>query len=357
MKAHVIYKNKRTALTLKQYAYYITYYKYNWHRDVELITLLEGEIEVNIHGKSYVMKEKDVMLINSNIGHATMARKPDSSAMVLHFSPEYFSHWFKEQPIFHLNSVEMTSHGKREAYEGIRQKMIQMTSYMELKSKSEEIIYESLFHSIISDLFIHFPPHPDETYDALTTSGNEKIIKIIDYINNHFREKITLEVLQEVTGYNKSYISQIIKQDLGINYYEYLTRVRMREAIYSLTSTKERISDISFNNGFSDVKSFNTAFKERFGKSPSEYRKSLVHSQKQGTSNDKIYVELETLREILNGSSKKSSGPDSEKNLLQEQEKIDDSKLQEEILQEVTLEIAQLRNRFDKLAEKIDKLK
>jgi len=191
----------------------------------------------------------------------------------------------------------------------------------------------------------------------LTTSGNEKIIKIIDYINNHFREKITLEVLQEVTGYNKSYISQIIKQDLGINYYEYLTRVRMREAIYSLTSTKERISDISFNNGFSDVKSFNTAFKERFGKSPSEYRKSLVHSQKQGSSNDKIYVELETLREILNGSSKKSSGPDSEKNLLQEQEKIDDSKLQEEILQEVTLEIAQLRNRFDKLAEKIDKLK
>lgn len=355
MKAHVIYKNKRSALTLKQYAYYITYYKYNWHRDVELITLLEGEIEVNIHGKSYVMKEKDVMLINSNIGHATMARKPDSIAMVLHFSPEYLSHWFKEQPIFHLNSVEMACDGKMGAYEGIRQKMIQMTSYMELKSKSEEIIYESLFHSIISDLFINFPPHPHETYEALTTSGNEKIIKIIDYINKHFREKITLDVLQEVTGYNKSYISQIIKQDLGINYYEYLTRVRMREAIYALTNTKERISDLAFSNGFSDVKSFNTAFKERFGKSPSEYRKSLVHSKKQGSSNDKIYVELEKLREITKDLSRSPSGSDtvddSETGLLA------DATIYKEVVDEVTEELQQLQERFDKLAEKMNKLK
>lgn len=353
MKVYSTYRNKRTSLSLKQYAYYITYYKYNWHRDVELIMLLEGEIEVNIHGESYVLKEGDLMLINSNVGHATMAKRSDSIAMVLHFSPEYFSIWYKEQPFFQLKFSNLMNEIKKRAYDEIKRKLLQMTVYTDFKSKKDEIIYEALFHGIIAELFLHFAPESPDAQDTAIGSGSDKILKIIDYINNHYRDKITLDVLQDVTGYNKSYISQLIKQDLGINYYEYLTRVRMREAIFSLTNTTDRIADIALGNGFSDVKSFNSAFKERFGKSPSEYRKNLVHSQKQGSSHDKIYVEIEKYDEIIREWLKNEGS----KEIQEDCDKSHSIEARNRIIAEVSEELRDLNERFENLELKFNKLK
>ena len=95
MKAYYTYDNKTSGLHLKQYAYYINSYKYNWHKDIELLLVLNGEIEVNKNGESHVMQKDDVILINSNMGHATMARKPDSIAMVIRINLDYFSAWLK----------------------------------------------------------------------------------------------------------------------------------------------------------------------------------------------------------------------------------------------------------------------
>ncbi|WP_312460932.1 helix-turn-helix domain-containing protein, partial [Proteiniclasticum sp.] len=157
----------------------------------------------------------------------------------------------------------------------------------------------------------------------------------------------------DVTGYNKSYISQLIKQDLGINYYEYLTRVRMREAIFSLTNTTDRIADIALGNGFSDVKSFNSAFKERFGKSPSEYRKNLVHSQKQGSSHDKIYVEIEKYDEIIREWLKNEGS----KEIQEDCDKSHSIEARNRIIAEVSEELRDLNERFENLELKFNKLK
>ena len=300
MKSYISYKNDGSLLFLKQYAYYITNYKYNWHKDIELLLVLDGEIEVNKNGISHIMSKGDVILINSNIGHATMAREPDSIAMVIHFDPIYFSTWIKDYKNIHFKCVSDETTRELPVFRNIYNTALKMASYTGERDSVSQIIYESLFHNLIGQLFIYFRPDMLNNNDAGYMTINENVIRIIDYLNKHFRERITLEHLAEVTGYNKSYISQIMKQNLGINYYEYLTRVRMREAVFSLTNTSEKISDIAFANGFSDVKSFNTAFRDRFGKSPSQYRKMLIHSPEMESSNDKIFIEDKKLMGIIN---------------------------------------------------------
>lgn len=277
MRGYFRYENKKNMLSIEQYIYYISSYRYNWHNDIELLLVLNGEIEVNKDGDSQILESGDLILINSNRGHATMARKPDSIAMVIHFDPVYFSNWIKHYQNYEFNCV---SNGKiRDQYffREMCRKMLIMSNYTANDSEQDRLIYESLFQGLIGELFIGFPPKKISMSEHYKSNKHESVMKIVEYLNRNYRDKISLEDLVDFTGYNKSYISQLMKQTLGINYYEYLTRVRMREAIYALTNTDDKISDIAFAHGFSDLKAFNISFKERFGKTPSEYRRKLLY--------------------------------------------------------------------------------
>ncbi|MBP1920532.1 AraC family transcriptional regulator [Youngiibacter multivorans] len=299
MKSFAKYENKRNSINLEQYSYYVTYYKYNWHKDIELLILLNGEIEVNKNGESHILSKGDVILINSNIGHATMARKPDSIAMVIHFDPVYFSTWIKDYKNIHIRCISDGTTKNLPIFRRIYRTVLKMATFADRDSEIETMIYESLFHQLMGDIMQNFPVEWISQLDSSVMSKNENVIRIVDYLNHHFREKITLDDLTNVTGYNKSYISQIIKQKLGINYYEYLTRVRMREAIFALTNTDQKVSDIAYVNGFSDIKAFNTAFRERFGKTPTEYRKMIINRNSLESKDDKIYTDPVLLKQIV----------------------------------------------------------
>lgn len=88
-------------------------------------------------------------------------------------------------------------------------------------------------------------------------------------------QKITLNDLAQVSKYNRNYISQFFKSNLGVNFHDYLTRIRLREATLALSQTNQSVSEIALSHGFSDLKSFNTVFRARFSKTPTEYRRQL----------------------------------------------------------------------------------
>jgi hypothetical protein len=73
----------------------------------------------------------------------------------------------------------------------------------------------------------------------------------------------------------------------------------MREAIFALTNTDQKVSDIAYVNGFSDIKAFNTAFRERFGKTPTEYRKMIINRNSLESKDDKIYTDPVLLKQIV----------------------------------------------------------
>jgi AraC-like DNA-binding protein len=175
----------------------------------------------------------------------------------------------------------------------------EMALYTSLETDKDRLIYETLFHQMIGTLVRYFSPESKKNQESSISGKNNTVSQIVNFLEKHYQEKITLENLVNVTGYNKSYISQIMKQALGINYYEYLTRIRIREAIFELTNTNEKISEIAYKSGFSDLKAFNTAFKDRFGKTPSQYRKMLVMKHKVQNSGERVYIDLDAYNSFL----------------------------------------------------------
>jgi len=113
----------------------------------------------------------------------------------------------------------------------------------------------------------------EENYD-LTTGNNNIISEIVYWIREHMHEDITLTKLSEIFHFNSSYLSQMFKNELGVNYHTYLNQVRINQAKIYLKQTDKSISEIAELVGFRDYRVFTKVFKRLTSQLPSQYRKN-----------------------------------------------------------------------------------
>ena len=123
------------------------------------------------------------------------------------------------------------------------------------------------------------------------------IRRLLAYIEEHYAEKLTLENLADFAQYNRTYVSTLFKQVVGVNFHEYLSRVRFQHALSDLALTNDGLTDIALRNGFADLKTFNARFRSTLHRTPTEYRAQLspdrvmrVDSRKFLPSEDPIFA-------------------------------------------------------------------
>lgn len=105
------------------------------------------------------------------------------------------------------------------------------------------------------------------------SSEHKEIVRIRQYIHQHFGENLTLEWMAQTFGMNSFYFSSYFKKNTGKNFKNYLTDLRMEEAEKLLMHTDYKAYEIAEKIGYKNVRQFNENFSKTYGKSPSEYRK------------------------------------------------------------------------------------
>ena len=111
------------------------------------------------------------------------------------------------------------------------------------------------------------------------SSGRREIDIAADYIEEHYAEPLTLEILAGVVHMNPYYFSSYFKKNMGINFKDYLGTVRLRHAMTLLVSTDRMTYDIAAACGFPDARAFSDLFQKTYGEKPSKYRKRLRENQ------------------------------------------------------------------------------
>ena len=86
-------------------------------------------------------------------------------------------------------------------------------------------------------------------------------------------DTITLEELSHVYAYNQSYLSRIIKENCKMNFLELLRESRLEKASILLSSSDFSVDQIAQMVGYQNAVPIYQGIKEKFGCSPSEYRK------------------------------------------------------------------------------------
>jgi two-component system response regulator YesN len=106
---------------------------------------------------------------------------------------------------------------------------------------------------------------------------NKKIYNLIQYINDHYTEDIGLTELAEYAKTNPAYLSMLFKEQVGVSYIKYLTKIRIGKA-KELLRSGEKASDVSEKVGYRDYRYFSQVFKKSENMTPNQYRERFVES-------------------------------------------------------------------------------
>ena len=242
----------------------------HWHDTVEIFVVFEGEIDFYINASYFGLSKGRFIIVNSNEVHSIDVPK-ENFTIVVQIPPEEFERFKEGEYMLFAH----TSEGYKEQDAQFVRLVRQMyTAYAEKRYGCElEVLsdYYRLLHFLVTK------------YQAKDVDGEQvkknrqmkKLYRITSYIQEHYREDVTLETVAGLFGFSPTYLSRIFKKYANVNYKTYVLNVRVEYAYKELVNTGQSINKIAESCGFPDGRSFTKAFAARFGITPDKYRKEI----------------------------------------------------------------------------------
>ncbi|PFO01476.1 hypothetical protein COJ85_17335 [Bacillus sp. AFS076308] len=258
------------------------------HRDIELIYMIKGQLQVKINHNSYNLNKSDFILVNSNEFHSFQSEK-DNLFVVFHFNYLELSSLLGQKGLFFsCNSIEQSNSSNSDMRMVIEELL---SVYLQQRNDSEVESLEKTF-KLITILKLHYlkSTNQQEIQNLLFNKGqNDRLSEIIEYIQSNYREPLSLEEVAGLHYISVPYLSKFFKKQTGKTFSQYLNEVRLAHAVNELVNSSKPITRIALDNGFPNLAAFNRVFNESYQLKPVEYRKQMS-----GT----VYKEIDTTEEI-----------------------------------------------------------
>lgn len=247
----------------------------HWHTAMEIIFTLENTYTIEAHQQKYVMEPGDIAIIPSGTVHSITS--PEKGCrFVFMFEPNLFS----QLPGFNyvLSLIPQPV-------------LINYDTNPQLYRAETALLWELVEHywgngltkdlNIFSTMIRFFSTFGEHTANVIPPTINNsskagslvsRLSMVLDYLDTHYSENITLEEAANIACFSKFYFTRLFKQYTNQTFYDYLSTKRIKAAEQMLIIPNLPITEISLKAGFSSLSSFNRTFKRLKGCSPSEYR-------------------------------------------------------------------------------------
>lgn len=174
----------------------------------------------------------------------------------------------KEDACFHYASTIRILDERYETL-GIKEPGLEFKEILARSRKTDS--YEEL----TEQFYLYFCQYKNKIRDAVAKGDKKDIIHAREYIEKHYMENLTLEVMAGEIHMNSYYFSSFFKKSSGENFKDYLNKVRLNHGVSLLVSTDKKAADIAQEVGFRDHRSFTELFQRFYGETPAAYRKRI----------------------------------------------------------------------------------
>lgn len=253
---------------------YVSSAKYggDWHSTphthgfTELFYVIGGVGQFNIEKKIYSVSANDLIIVNPNIEHTEISFNANPleyivlgvEGLELSFQDDQESRYcivnfgnIKGTILFYLQNMLLEIEKKTPGYEIVCQDLMEILAI--------SIMRQTNYSATIAPIRKNSP----------------KLCAIVrKYIDDHFKENLTLELLAEQTHVSKYHMVHAFTEEYGISPINYMISCRIEEAKHLLKNDDYSLAQISHMLGFSSPSYFSQTFKRLTEMSPNEYRKS-----------------------------------------------------------------------------------
>lgn len=233
------------------------------HDCTELFYVVSGAGRFNVEGRLFSVAADDLVVINPNVEHTELSRdnRPLEYIVLgvegLEFTPDQ-----EEDSRYCLMSLQ-----------GQREEILPLLRELLREAAAKQPGYEVICQNALEILTVHL----GRRVRLAPASGGRYISKecalVRRYIDNHFKENITLSQLSDLVHINKYYLVHTFSREYGVSPISYLISRRLQESKYLLARTNHSLSQISHMLGFSSPSYFSQSFRRAEKMSPLEYRK------------------------------------------------------------------------------------
>ncbi|MDD3368207.1 MAG: AraC family transcriptional regulator [Lachnospiraceae bacterium] len=254
----------------------------HWHEEIELIVIQKGEGIISLDLHSYSATAGDIFLVLPGHLHAIAEQNGKQmeyenilfQSSMLQTSVGDFCSQNLLQPIFQGNiSVSCYIHPGLPLYENILQLIRETDSLCDKRPFG----YQLAVKSNLFQLFFHLIKHPPIANGvSVNNKFLEKMKFILQYIDTHFAEEISISEMAELVFYSESHFMKFFKNNMGISFIQYLNQYRLDMARHFLTSTSMSVLEVASESGFDNISYFNRLFKQKYGITPRQLRDSNV---------------------------------------------------------------------------------
>lgn len=240
------------------------------HRTYELYYMVKGQREYFIEDRFFMVEEGDFVVIPWGVFHRTDG--VGGLRYVVHFSGAFLGKFFTRETVEGLLSrIPFVFRGEervREQLAGVLGAMLETYDRAEAAGQpQDELRLSGYLHRLLHTMA--FSPNtyvPREYTD-------ERITKIIQYINENYNHITDIEQIAEHFFLSKYHLCRFFRKNLGVSLVGYLNTVKITEACSLLRQGEGNMSRIAMECGFNSSSYFCKVFKKERGISPTDYRK------------------------------------------------------------------------------------
>lgn len=253
-------------------------YSAEWHSTMhthpcaEVFFVTGGSGHLRLSDKSFPITTNDMIIVNSNVEHTEVSSEADpleyivmgvdgleslsgddggDGATIIHFRKQ------SEQVLFYLRSLLQEIETKFPGYQTICQDLLEVILLLLMRRSKFTV-----------------------TFVPSSRKSSKECAVVRRYIDNHFKENLTLDDLAAVAHVSKYYLAHAFTKEYGTSPINYLLSCRIKESLYLLSETRISLSDISGMLGFSSPSYFSQSFRRIQGMSPLQYRKQFKEQTK-----------------------------------------------------------------------------
>jgi len=230
----------------------------HFHKNYELIYVIEGKANCSINNKTEIIREGDFAFCLSNELHSIKSIG-ESKIWVGVFSGDFISEFEKYQK---------NKKGERFVFRCPEKLMRYLEENLIKKELSDVFTIKSCLYALCGEYLKQIALSEKREKQA------EVMSDIINYIEKNYKDRPSLSELSKNLGYEYCYFSKIFNRMFSMTFKEYLNVYRFNEACAMLASTDIPITEVAHESGFGSIRSFNNTFKKLSGLSPSEYKRT-----------------------------------------------------------------------------------
>lgn len=252
----------------------------HWHRELEIVRVLSGSMELYINNTPYTLLAGDIAFINCKVLHRGVPKNCFYECVVADLGMLVK----KGNTIFssYIDPIVSGDVSMQTLLHNDNSKLYASVNSLFTVLSAEKPYYELSVMSILFGIFdmLYSAGLIDKT-NSTNKSGYQTaaVAELVRWIDDNHTEQITLPILADKAGVSPNYLCRVFKEYTGKTPIEYVNSVRIENFCYEVLQSDKNITELALCNGYNDLSYFCRVFKKHKGVSAKKYI-STINQQK-----------------------------------------------------------------------------